>query len=235
MRITTVYDNVVYDERLTADWGFGAYVEYGEHVVLFDTGTDAAILMHNMALLGVDVDAIEAIVLSHFHLDHTGGLLGLLQETGITPTVYMPASFSGALRDPVAALTTVVDVTGPLQILPGIYTTGEMGSDIIEQALVVHTDQGNVVIGGCSHPGIAVMIRRAQEVAGEDIALVMGGFHLLNTAPGDIEDLISEFRDLGVRQVAPSHCTGDQARAMFAEAYGDDYIEAGVGFVIVVG
>jgi len=147
----------------------------------------------------------------------------------------MPASFSGAIRDPVAALTTVVDVTDPIEIVPGIFTTGELGSDIIEQALVVRTDQGNIVIAGCSHPGIAGMVRQAQEVAGEDIALVMGGFHLFNTAPGEIESLISEFWDLGVQQVAPSHCTGERAIAMFADAYGDDSLPVGAGFVIIVG
>ncbi len=235
VRITIVYDNVVYDERLTGDWGFAAYIEYGDRVVLFDTGADAAILMNNMGLLGVDVDAIDVIVLSHHHHDHTGGLLGLLQETGITPAVYMPASFSAAIRDPVAALTTVVDVTDPVEIVPGIFTTGELGSGIIEQALVVDTDQGNVVVAGCSHPGIAAMVRRAQEVTGEGTALALGGFHLLSTAPDEIASLISELRDLGVQQVGPSHCTGEEAIVMFAEAYGDDYVESGVGRVIVVG
>jgi len=235
VRITIVYDNIRHDERLTTDWGFGAYIEYGEHVVVFDTGTDAPILMNNMALLGIDIDSIDTIVLSHHHRDHTGGLLGLLRETGITPTVYMPASFSAAIRDPVAALTAVINVTDPIEIVPGVYTTGEMGSDIIEQALVVRTSQGNVVIAGCSHPGIAAMVRRAQEVAGESIALVVGGFHLLNTAPDEIESVISELRDLGVKQVGPSHCTGEQAIAMFAQVYGEDYVRAGVGCFIVVG
>jgi len=50
-----------------------------------------------------------------------------------------------------------------------------------------------------------------------------------------VADRIADFRDLGVRQVAPCHCTGDRAMGMFVEEYGDDFIKVGVGRVITVG
>jgi 7,8-dihydropterin-6-yl-methyl-4-(beta-D-ribofuranosyl)aminobenzene 5'-phosphate synthase len=64
---------------------------------------------------------------------------------------------------------------------------------------------------------------------------VVGGFHLGSATRQEIRRIISNFRDLGVRRVAPCHCTGDQAMRMFAEAYGSDFVQVGVGRVITVG
>jgi 7,8-dihydropterin-6-yl-methyl-4-(beta-D-ribofuranosyl)aminobenzene 5'-phosphate synthase len=46
--------------------------------------------------------------------------------------------------------------------------------------------------------------------------------------------ILADFHRLSVGKATPSHCTGDQAIAMFAEAYGEDYIQSGVGKVIHV-
>ena len=234
--LTIVYDNVapgdsVSDLALRTGWGFACVIETGEATVLFDTGGNGEILLDNMAKLGFDPQVIDVVVLSHDHFDHTGGLMGLL-ETGARPTVYAPASFSVSFKDDVRAITDLVEVTDPLEILPGVHTTGEMSktrSSIIEQALMVETEQGLVVVTGCAHPGVAEMVRRSKEAVDGDVALVMGGFHLGDASERQLDDIIADFRELGVQQVAPSHCTGDQARSMFAEAFGDDCTLAGVG------
>jgi hypothetical protein len=74
MNLTILFDNNPYDPRLQTGWGFAAWIEYGDRVVLFDTGADGAVLLDNMALLGFDPQAIDIVVLSHEHSDHTGGL-----------------------------------------------------------------------------------------------------------------------------------------------------------------
>jgi len=74
LTITIVYDNVPNDPRLTADLGFGAYIEYHGQVILFDTGRDSGILLQNMQTLDIDPANIETVVLSHIDDDHTGGL-----------------------------------------------------------------------------------------------------------------------------------------------------------------
>lgn len=43
------------------------------------------------------------------------------------------------------------------------------------------------------------------------------------------ESIIDSFVELGVERVAPCHCSGDEARRLFEERYGEDYIESGVG------
>jgi metal-dependent hydrolase (beta-lactamase superfamily II)/pimeloyl-ACP methyl ester carboxylesterase/Tol biopolymer transport system component len=234
LKLTILYDNTAYDPRLSPQWGFSALVEYEGHTLLFDTGGDGPTLLGNAGALGIDLQPIEMVVLSHEHGDHTGGLQALLDQ-GIAPTVYVPAAFPPSIKDAIRDRTRLVEVTGPLEILPGVHSTGQMGSDIVEQGLVIDTSEGPIVITGCAHPGIVEMVRRAVEILEGDIALVVGGFHLGNMGRGALESIIDGFRQLGVRQVSPTHCTGATAIAMFAAEYGGAFVQGGAGRVIVAG
>ncbi len=233
MRITIVFNNIAYDSRLRTSWGFAAYIEYDDHVLLFDTGGSGSILLDNMEQLGLDPQRIEVVVLSHIHGDHTGGLMDLLY-TGIKPIVYLPRAFPETFKYTVQTQTEVVEVLESIEILPGVYSTGELGA-IVEQGLILETAEGMVIITGCAHPGVVRMIRKAKSIVEGDVAFVTGGFHLGDTSRSQIENIIEDFRDLGVKQVGPSHCTGELAIRMFAEEYGEDFIDAGLGRVIVIG
>lgn len=234
VRLTIVYDNTAADARLGAAWGFSALVEAPGGTLLFDTGGDGALLLANMAQLGIDPASIETVVLSHAHDDHTGGLPALL-HAGAHPTIYVTASFPAGPRASLAAEAAVVDVSAPQQILPGIFSTGEMGGAVPEQGLVIVTAAGTVLLTGCAHPGIVAMVEQAREVLPGDIHLVVGGFHLAQTPPAAVAAIVAAFRDLGVQRVAPAHCTGEAAIAAFAREYGDDFVPAGAGAIIEIG
>lgn len=92
MTLTVIYDNNPSDPRFRTAWGFACWVETPDGVVLFDTGGDGPTLPNNLAEGGMDPRAVDAVVLSHAHGDHTGGLMGLL-DAGARPTVYVPVSF----------------------------------------------------------------------------------------------------------------------------------------------
>lgn len=232
LRITILYDNVVHDVRLRSSWGFAALIEFGGHTLLFDTGGDEPTLSYNMEFMGVDPGIIEAVVLSHIHGDHVGGI-GFLRTSGIQPPVYVPPSFPRDFREDVGAVTEVVDVTSGQEFFPGIYTTGELLPGQ-EQSLVIRTEAGLVVVTGCAHPGIVEIVTKAKELFDEPVLLVLGGFHLGQTSNNQVREIIADFRRLGVQQVSPSHCTGAGAMALFANSYGDDYIEGGLGYVFII-
>jgi 7,8-dihydropterin-6-yl-methyl-4-(beta-D-ribofuranosyl)aminobenzene 5'-phosphate synthase len=78
MTLMVVFDNNAFDPRLQTGWGFAVWIEYGGNVVLFDTGADSAVLPNNLSALGLRPQAIEAVVLSHIHGDHTGGRAAVL-------------------------------------------------------------------------------------------------------------------------------------------------------------
>jgi 7,8-dihydropterin-6-yl-methyl-4-(beta-D-ribofuranosyl)aminobenzene 5'-phosphate synthase len=232
IRLQVVFNNVPCERGLETSWGFACLVERPDTTLLFDTGDNGDILLSNMERLGRDPEAVRAVVLSHFHWDHTGGLEAFL-ERNPDVTVYMPASFPDKFQSAVAGLgATVVTVSGPQQLMDRIYSTGEMGAAIREQSLVLDTRDGLVVITGCAHPGVVDIAERAKTEFKKDLYLVMGGFHRGGRPPGEIREVIRSLRDLGVRKTAPSHCTGDLAIGMFREAWGEDFVEGGLGACI---
>jgi 7,8-dihydropterin-6-yl-methyl-4-(beta-D-ribofuranosyl)aminobenzene 5'-phosphate synthase len=233
LKLSIVYDNHSFDRRLKTAWGYAVMVEYRGHTLLFDTGGDSQTLLSNMRILGVDPLRIDSIAISHNHLDHTGGLNGLL-KTGARPTIYLPPSFPTRFKRRVGRKTGIVEVTPGQSIAVGVYTTGEMFNAVTEQSLVIQTGMGLVIVTGCAHPGIVKIIQRAKDLFGVPVHLVMGGFHLRSKNKTEMMVILADFHRLGVGKVAPSHCTGDQSIAMFAEAYGEDYIQAGAGRVIHV-
>jgi 7,8-dihydropterin-6-yl-methyl-4-(beta-D-ribofuranosyl)aminobenzene 5'-phosphate synthase len=232
LKITIVYDNNSYDSRLSTAWGFAAVIEYGTQTVLFDTGGRGQMRLRNMEILGIDPHQIQTVVLSHYHGDHTGGLDELLAK-GAHPTVYMLSCFAPDFKDHARHMANVVEVTPGQYIADGVYTTGEMdGASIHEQALVLKTDRGLVVVTGCAHPGIVKMVERAKTLFGEPIHLVLGGFHLRGQPDKELKSILADFRRLGVEKVAPVHCSGDRAVEMFRREYDESFLKAGVGRVI---
>jgi 7,8-dihydropterin-6-yl-methyl-4-(beta-D-ribofuranosyl)aminobenzene 5'-phosphate synthase len=233
LKITIVYDNTLHTPGLTAGWGFSALIEYGGHALLFDTGADGQALLNNMAALHINPLEIESVVLSHNHSDHTGGLNALL-ATGVQPNVYLLPSFPPEFKQPISQMTTVIETASDQAILEGIFTTGEMGGDIPEQAIAIEVDQGLVMLTGCAHPGIVPMIEHVKETTGRPVYLVLGGFHLKDKTLTEITAIVQAFRRLGVEHVGPCHCTGEQAITAFAEEYGDDFVQIGTGKIIEI-
>ena len=59
------------------EWSFSALLESEDESIIFDTGFDENTVLHNSKLLGKDLSKVEKVILSHFHGDHTGGLIKL--------------------------------------------------------------------------------------------------------------------------------------------------------------
>jgi 7,8-dihydropterin-6-yl-methyl-4-(beta-D-ribofuranosyl)aminobenzene 5'-phosphate synthase len=73
-RVTIVADAFGRAAGLEHDWGYSALVEYNGFRILFDSGNDSAKLASNVAALGIDLEDLDAVVISHRHGDHTDGL-----------------------------------------------------------------------------------------------------------------------------------------------------------------
>jgi len=229
LTITILYDNNDYDERLETAWGFSCLVEGLEKTILFDTGGDSSILLSNMAKLAIDPRDVEAIIISHIHHDHLGGLAGFLRENSRV-TVYLPKHFPDNIKSVVRQSgAELTEVHQAIMICHNAYSTGELGIGIKEQSLVVESGKGLVVITGCAHPGVVNVVREAKKLLQNDIHLVLGGFHLCSMGASQIEDIVNKFRGEGVEKVAPCHCSGDLARSAFEKVYGKDFIPVAVG------
>ena len=158
--------------------------------ILFDVGhnqnqTSPSVLQHNMQELGIALDDIDTIFLSHNHLDHVGGLqwsrmqsfsLGNRQIDLGDVQVYSPT--------PMTYPGLVLRHTPEPQILArGIATTGTIAQRLFigaieEQALAINVEgKGVVLIVGCGHQTIPKILQRAKAVFSEPVYGLIGDLH----------------------------------------------------------
>ncbi len=225
--ITVLYNNVPYDKDLKTGWGFAAFISGLEKNIMFDTGGNGDLLLFNMAKLKIDAGDIAIIVLSHIHGDHVDGLWSVLKRNSAI-SVYLPRSFPASFKARVMKMSRrMVLVDRPVKVCRGVWSTGELGTYIREQSLVIETVRGLIVMTGCAHPGIVNIARFVKGYFKRDLYLVLGGFHLGGVGEGEIKSIISELKRLGVKRFGPSHCTGALAMDLFKQAGG--YINSGCG------
>ncbi len=179
-------------DRLSGEAGVSYLIRADDATILFDLGLNRtheqpSPLARNMAALGIAQSDIQAVVISHLHLDHTGGygghlsLSGSPDDLGDVP-VYLPA----AMEFP-PARSTVVDA--PRSIAPGVYSTGPIPRQdfmlgwTMEQSLAVNVEgKGIVLIVGCGHPTVQRIVERAEAVLEAPIYGLIGGLHYPVTA-----------------------------------------------------
>jgi 7,8-dihydropterin-6-yl-methyl-4-(beta-D-ribofuranosyl)aminobenzene 5'-phosphate synthase len=141
--ITCLVDNAVRRGLpLWGEHGVAFLVETEADRVLFDTGQSGAVLLHNMGVLGLDPQTISALVVSHAHYDHTGGLRALLEEIHASLPLYAHSDLfrerfslrQGKLasigmplrRDALTSRVRLQLSERPQQVCPAIWTTGEI-------------------------------------------------------------------------------------------------------------
>jgi 7,8-dihydropterin-6-yl-methyl-4-(beta-D-ribofuranosyl)aminobenzene 5'-phosphate synthase len=114
IRVTVLVENTASGRNTRGEHGLAYWIETDTFRLLFDTGQTQQTLLHNTEQLKVDLAGADAVVLSHGHFDHTGGLPGLLQQMD-RPSLYLhPAAL--ARRFSRHHDGAVVDVGIPIQL-----------------------------------------------------------------------------------------------------------------------
>lgn len=142
MKVSCVVDDsTLPGTRLLSQHGLSFLIEHNEYNVLFDTGPSGKIVLHNLARFGVEPESLSAIVLSHAHTDHTGGLAAILERSPYTPVYAHPDIFiprfslrEDRLRDvsfPLSWATAMLKLRinlskEPIEVSPGIWTSGDI-------------------------------------------------------------------------------------------------------------
>ncbi len=93
-----------------------------------------------------------------------------------------------------------------------------------DQAIIINTEPGLVVILGCAHHGIINTLYHAQQLTGiKQIHTVVGGCHLISASGERIWLTIAALRELGVQRLGLCHCTGLPAAVIIAHEFGDKF------------
>ncbi|MGE4356967.1 MAG: MBL fold metallo-hydrolase [Candidatus Omnitrophota bacterium] len=224
-------------ERFIHSWGVSFLI--GEDF-LFDTFGKTVVFLGNIKKQNIDLSKIKHIAISHDHWDHISGLWYIIEKFKDV-SVYICPNFDIKIKERIKSFgVNVVEVRSLLRIKDNIYSTGEMigefkNKNISEQALIVNSENGLIVITGCAHPGILNILEEAKlNFPDKDIFCVLGGFHLLDKGKKEIESIVNEFKKMGIRKVGPIHCTGSTATELFRQEYKDNFVEIKVGEIIEV-
>ncbi len=236
---TILYNDLPLNDSLIGDQGFSCLIEFGGNSYLFDAGRIADILRKNTETMGVDCSLIDHIFISHLHSDHFGGLPGIIQKCN-KPGLHLPYSLPKTQSEQgrkyileslkiVEPNTSVISWNKEsVKINENVYSTGMIEEQSYEQALIITTTKGLIVLVGCSHPGIVEIVQRAKSLMKQDVYFVMGGFHLAVTDSEVVQGIANELRGL-TKFIAPCHCTGNKAQEIFYETFKEDYIEIKTG------
>jgi 7,8-dihydropterin-6-yl-methyl-4-(beta-D-ribofuranosyl)aminobenzene 5'-phosphate synthase len=233
IHITIIYDNYQNDTHLETDWGFACLVEYGEYKLLFDAGRKADLFKQNVTKLEIQPEEIPTLFISHAHWDHTAGVAWI---TEVNPSVkcYLPSPYADQLKAKDDLPQHFIVLTGPAHMYGPFYSTGDDFEGFKEQGLVIRTDHGGVLITGCGHPGVVDMVEVAHEKLGINVHTVIGGLHLLQTSKEKVNSIAETLQKMGIEQICPTHCTGDQSIVQLKASFGNGYISGGTGKEIII-
>jgi len=102
-----------------------------------------------------------------------------------------------------------------------------------DQALVLRTEAGLVVVLGCAHRGVLNTLDLARRLTGEQrVHLALGGTHLMAADADGLERTAAGLRAAGVQWLGVSHCTGDRAAVHLAREFGERFFFNHAGTVL---
>jgi len=260
--VTTLVENAVAQsgQALLAEHGLSFYIEAGDRKILFDTGQNLAI-SNNARVLGIDLNQIDTVVLSHGHYDHSGGLQSILASNKNFTLHGHPDVFSPKVKKtngnykyigiPVEKNNFVNSGISlqlnrdPVEIAPGLMTSGEIALEndfevgepmfflkqedqVIhdtladDQALILDTAKGVVVLLGCSHRGVINTLKHVAQLKGNSkIHAILGGLHLGKASDGKLAKIIDHLREFDLDMIGVGHCTGPRAFLALANEFED--------------
>jgi 7,8-dihydropterin-6-yl-methyl-4-(beta-D-ribofuranosyl)aminobenzene 5'-phosphate synthase len=156
--------------------------------LLYDIGFGASspTLLHNANKLGVGLDQVDALAISHLHIDHMGGMKAARSKQVMVPReLGAPSGKPCFLPDEAGAENFSAEIVKePKLLAAGIASIGPLARSLFffgwteEQALLARVkDRGLVVFSGCGHPTIEVILEMVHRLSSEPIYAIGGGLH----------------------------------------------------------
>lgn len=238
LKITVLLENKKRkNSSLVAKPGLSLLIQANESTILFDTGPDDS-FYQNAVSMDIDLKKIDAVVLSHGHYDHCGGVPSLPYNTKIIchPAIanvrYAALNLLGRYRQ-IKKLSLDIDYSRhqmlftkePLEINKSLIWSGEIAvstptvygaldentPDLVidEGVLIFKHHRGLIVITGCGHRGLEEIIVHSKKITGiNKIYALIGGFHLRCASPLKMMKVRKILSHHDVEKIFGCHCTG---------------------------
>lgn len=237
LEILPLYEEASANGELISGHGVSYLLRTDTDTILLDVGnnpegTQPSPLIQNMDFLRITLDGIDAIVISHAHPDHLGGVEPWREGViSVDPSIrsnygisaYSPVELNDqdlvVSSDPVL-VSREVATTGAI-LYPEVFPLNLTDPIGLEQALIVSIkDHGLVLITGCGHPGLEELINRAEDLYKQPLIAVVGGLHYGDSKASDLGAPIDYLRAKQPELVALSpHDSETAALNAFKEAF----------------
>lgn len=272
--------------KCLGQWGLSLLLEFidaegDRRKVVFDTGIHKESLFYNIKQLKVDLNDVDCLVISHGHADHTAAVVEVAEAVGGLKVYAHPHTFkprivedkTGKRRrhgvpkdegiDDIERVGGEVVLTSePTEIVPGVWTTGQIqrvipferavsplkgerriivvdgekidDQTLDDQALWMDVEQiGPFVITGCAHAGPLNTLRQVQKLGRFDKMYgLVGGTHLIGRSENYLQQTIEGLRKYELSLISPCHCTGFKATARLWQAFPEAFLLNFAGRVI---
>lgn len=181
----TVLSEWATEEGFIGEAGVSYLFRTNQGLLLYDIGFGPA-LLHSVTKLGLALEQIDALAISHLHCDHMGGMKAQRARQVMVPReLVIPEGKPCFLPDQAEAQGFSPEiVTEPRLLAAGIASTGPLARSLFffgltqEQALLARIrGKGLVIFTGCGHPTIEVILEMVRHISSEPIYAIGGGLH----------------------------------------------------------
>ena len=234
-----------------------SFVVEADKRILFDTGA-SDLFIRNADKLGIDLNTIDTVAISHGHYDHGNGLLYLKGKRIVTHPCAFTTRYSGrsgrnltvaVTRENVEAHNALVESREPLWISERIVYLGEIERTmpfeqklapqfhfadgtadpvIDDSAIAIETTKGIIVISGCAHSGICNIVEHARKVCQQSKVYGVIGGFHLTEINEQLSQTIDYLKKIGVEYVLPSHCTSAEVINEFRKNFKGEDVKTGM-------
>lgn len=238
VKITVLNDNRKLNDSFENEHGLSLLIEVDGKTILMDAG-QTEIYKNNAKMLGIDLDKVTSIVLSHGDYDHGNGLKYFDKKVDLichpNCSCYRKSKRTGKFdglnqteeelkqkfnlhksSTPYSVSENVIflgEITRENDFEVGnLPMTNEEGQDYVhldDSGIVIKTGEGLIVISGCAHSGICNTIEYAKKITGDDRVLSVIGGFHLKEVDERTLKTIEYMKQNNVKSIYLAHCTSD--------------------------